>query len=120
MEDLAAIARDLDRAASRAEREVSQSLLRTGDRIKDAGKQNVPTASYKTQESIDVFATGDSRKARPGDLDIEVGPTTWYAHFPERGNSRHAGVAYMGRAFDSNIEGGLKNLFDVAADDLLW
>jgi HK97 gp10 family phage protein len=121
VDDLRGIARDLERAGAQAERAASKSLLGTGGKIRDTGKQRAPVGrTGDTQRSIDVFAAGSDRKAREGDLDVEVGPTTWYAHFPERGTSQRGPRPFMGPAFDEHVEEGVRDLLRIAADDLLW
>jgi HK97 gp10 family phage protein len=120
MDDIAALAADFARAGQRAKGALSEVVIDTGDKIVATGKELAPVASGDTRDSIGLWRSRSDRPAQAGDLDVEAGPTTWYAHFKERGTVKMAPQPYMGPAFDRHVEGFVSGLLDVASDDLLW
>ncbi len=118
--ELAELASDLANAGRTVKGTVSELVLDTGTQIAGTMKDLVPVASGETRDTIDVFEAGSDRKAGPGSTDIEVGPTTWWAHLPERGTSNMAPQPYAGPAFDRHVPEFLKDVLEVASDDALW
>jgi HK97 gp10 family phage protein len=119
--ELSGVAGELSAAASRVGRASSEVLLGQARKMRDTGKQLAPVGrTGDTRSTIDVFAAGTDRKARLGDLDVEVGPTTWYAHFPERGTVNRGPRPFMAPAFDQHVDDVVSGLLRIAADDLLW
>jgi HK97 gp10 family phage protein len=117
--DIDRLASDFQKAQKQAKRLVSEVVLDTGDQVADTMRELAPVgATGDLEATIDVFRTGGTMVAATGDLDIEVGPEVWYAHFPERGTSHHAPRPYAGPAFDRHVEGFVREVFDVAADTL--
>lgn len=122
MTDIDRLSSDFEKAQKQTKRLVSAVVLDTGDRVADTMRELAPVASGDLKATIDVFVAG--RKARMtmhaarGDLSIEAGPTVWYAHFPERGTSQHGPTPYAGPAFDRHVEGFVRDVLDVAAENL--
>lgn len=116
MDDLDALASDLGKARQATDRFVSKVVLDYGDKIADTMRQNAPVASGELRDSIGAEVAG--RGVFAGGISVDVGPTVWYAHFPERGTSRQSPRPYAGPAFDQHVEGFVREIFDVAADNL--
>ena len=119
MDDIAQLASDFQKAQKQVKRMVSEVVLDTGEQVAVTMRELAPVgATGVLKATIDVFRAGGTMGAATGDLDIEVGPTVWYGHFPERGTAHHAPRPYAGPAFDRHVEGFVKDVFDVAADTL--
>jgi HK97 gp10 family phage protein len=120
--DLDRLSSDFVRAQKQTKRLVSEVVLDTGDQVADTMRELAPVASGDLKATIDVFQAGRNAAmtmhAAPGDLSVDVGPTVWYAHFPERGTSRQSPTPYAGPAFDRHVEGFVRDVLDVAADNL--
>lgn len=130
MDDLDRLSSDFIRAQKNSKRLVSEVVLDSGEKMASSMRQRAPVASGDLRDSIGVFGAsktvtdpyGGKTKvplsAAPGDLSVEVGPTVWYAHFPERGTSRQAPKPYAAPAFDEHVEDFVAKVLDVAADNL--
>jgi HK97 gp10 family phage protein len=121
--DIDRLASDFQKAQKQAKRLVSEVVLKTGQQIAGTMRELAPVgATGDLKATIDVFVAGRKERmtwhAAKGDLNIEVGPTVWYAHFTERGTSHHGPKSYAGPAFDRHVEGFVREVFDVAADTL--
>ncbi len=123
MTDIDRLSSDFEKAQKQTKRLVSEVVLDTGEKIAGTMRELAPVgATGDLKGTIAVFVAGRKASmtwhAAKGDLDIEVGPTVWYAHFPERGTAHHAPRPYAGPAFDRHVEGFVKDVFDAAADNL--
>ncbi len=77
--------------------QTSAATRKSGLDIAARSQVTVPVDTGATKNSIDmdVLADGD------GKVEVEVGPTTWYAPLLERGTERMPPRPFMGPAFDA-------------------
>lgn len=87
----------LKRAGGSVGAKGAKVVRRNAARVERFGKQYVSVDTGATKNSIGVDTTGDGRL---GEIGAEIGPTTDWAPFLERGTSRMPPYAFMGPAFD--------------------
>jgi HK97 gp10 family phage protein len=93
----------------RIPRQVSLVTRKAGLDIEAAAKVSVPVDTGATKNSIgmDVEESG-------GEIEVTVGPATWYAPLLEAGTSSMPPRPFMGSAFDGVAPGWMKAVAQVA------
>lgn len=104
------LAGDFARAGVRTVRDGQKLVRDSAQQLASDGKDRAPKRTGRLSRSIDYDMVGL--------LEAEVGPTVFYAHYPEFGTSKMAPEPYMGPATDA-FEGPFAGTCEKLGADIL-